>query len=183
MSAEPKTLEIIFKLKALNIDSEVQLMVALERYIKHNQKEDREIVEKVRPALNRIRFLTLSPKLVSQTSLLDPEDVLTVIGCLPPDGDVSKMPSSLSINIKQRQLPVSDMQMVRNLSEVYSSKLCFLCGTNAHTIWDCSRALDQPRRTILKNIFDKYKHVWLMEYNQDDLKTVYDIYKGAKWVQ
>lgn len=182
LTTNPKTLEAIFKLDALNITSEMQLINALERYIKHNQEDDDDIGEKVRPALSHIRFLTLSPTLVSQTTLLDPEDVLKVIGCLPPDGEASKMPTFLSLNNKKRGFSSLDMEMVRQLSEVYSSRLCFHCGTYAHKIWTCTAAMDPARRTALKNIYEKYNHVWLLEYDRDDLKAIYEMYKTSKWV-
>lgn len=185
LNAEPKTLETIFKLDALNIDSEMQLIVALERCIKHNEKGASDIEEKVRPALNCIRFLTLSPTLLSKTSLLDPENVLTVIGCLPPDGDASKMPTTLSISTKQRGKVGLDADKIRALSDLYSAKLCHKCYTvgnsSFHAIWNCS-SVDATLRTTLKNIYEKYKSTFLMNYDPDDLISVYDFYKTLKYV-
>lgn len=158
----------------------MELVYALERYIKHNEPMDKKIAIKVRPALNHIRLLTLSPKLVSQITLLNPEDILTVIGCLPPEGDTSKMPPVLSSICTARAMNGEFKHMVRKLSEVNSTKLCF-CG-GRHGIWNCSSYFDQARRTTLKGIYEKYNHVWLMDYDKTDLKTIYDMYKAAKYI-
>lgn len=97
MSTTPKTIETIFKANYLDIESETTLIYALERYIKHNEEDDLDVKEKVRPALNHIRFLTLTPKEISRTSLLTADEIKLVIETLTDD-ELSKMPSYLSVN-------------------------------------------------------------------------------------
>lgn len=185
LTADPTTIEAIFKLNVLNITSEVQLIQALERYVSHNQQADRDIAKKVRPALSHIRFLTLSAALISQTTLLDPADALAVIGCLSSN---CKMPTFLSTNDQNRSavkvVTSIKLEMMRRLNEVYSSKYCPCC--NASTpVWECKSFfghLGFTNHTTLKNIYEKYGHTWLYDYDAKDLATVYDIYNHLyKW--
>ncbi|XP_063708482.1 BTB/POZ domain-containing protein 2-like [Culicoides brevitarsis] len=178
LDADPKTIEAIFKLDALKITSEKQLVDALERYIKHNVEDDPEIAQKVRPALCQIRFLTLTPVVVAETTLLDSDDALMVIGCLTPEGDVSKMPTWLSMNAKKRTKEAQDMDKIRKLSNVYFAKYCVYCGTS-HASWNCSSGyLDSTRRSTLKEIYEKYKHVFLIDYEKEDVESVFEIFKA-----
>uniref|UniRef100_A0A336MHY4 CSON001964 protein n=1 Tax=Culicoides sonorensis TaxID=179676 RepID=A0A336MHY4_CULSO len=185
MSAQPKTVETIFKSEILNINSEMDLIYALERYIQHNKEVDSGICDKMRPALNCIRFLTLVPKDITRTNLLTSDQVKDIIESIPPDGDLSKMPLMLSVNCNKRgkNIAVDNVKMFRELSEVFWSKSCYACVSKGeaysnHPVWMCSELNDDFRENVTK-IYLKYNHVWLMEYELSDVKTIYDLFKGA----
>lgn len=169
-------------MEALSVASELDLVWALERYIKHNEDEDEEIEQKVRPALNYIRFLTLAPQDIARTTLLSPDEIKNVIESLPPNGELSKMPQSLSVVSTKRAASVSDVDMMKALHEVYSVKFCIRCSNaGTHAVWNCPN-LDANRRLALKNVYDEYQSTFLMEYERDDLKAVYDWYKSNNYV-
>lgn len=180
LEAQPETLKVIYELDTLEIESEVDLIKALERYIEHNQKNDSEIVGKVRPALNNIRFLTMKAKEVVRTSLLTPEEKVDVIHGLEPDVDLSKMPKDFSLNTNNRSYLVPRTKMIRSLSDVYSFTICNFCR-RCHALWNCNfffvvQSRVQSRKTV-STIFNKYEHVSLKEYECADLETIYGIYK------
>lgn len=179
LTAAPHIIEAIYALDKLYISSEVQLINALERYIVHNQTDDSNIVEKVRPALGHIRFLTLFENQIARTTLLNPEDSLALIGCLPSDTEVSDIPSFLSSNrqIRGNLRNVNDFEMMWKLHPLYTDKRCTICSSSYHPPWDCTGSFYEVR-TKLKDIYQKYKHVNLLDYNSDDLKVVYEIYKA-----
>lgn len=114
LKADPKTIEVIYNLNDLSIRSEAVLINALERYIGHNQQNDSDIAEKVRPAVNHIRFLTLDALRIGQTILLNAEDAVSVIRCFTSDS-ATKMPIFLSSYREKRDNP-SDRE-VREFSE------------------------------------------------------------------
>lgn len=169
----------------------MDLIKALQNFVKHNTNTYPDIMTLVRPAINQIRFLTLTPKQITQTSLLSPDEALQVIASLPPQKNLSKMPAGLS-HSKVKRLGKTNLQMVHVLSEVYTSKMCIRCIRNnamitnqqppvlvEHAIWNCILFNMHTSKSLIGNIFKKYNHVCLMEYDSADLKAVYDIYK--KW--
>lgn len=182
LRAEPKIVEAIYKLNALSITSELQLINALERYIDHNQALIRDIVEQVRPALGHIRFLTIAAPLVAQTTLLKSNDVVAVVGCLSSDAELCKMPTFLSSNNKKRAFPDSAMKMVRKLNSWYFEKYCPACRS-AYAYWTCPSHSTTESAMKLKNIYQKYKHVWLLDYSLDDLKAVYEVFKSLNYIK
>lgn len=161
---------------------------ALERYINYNKEKDPVIGMKVRSALNCIRFLTLTSKDITNTSLLTLEEMRDVIGSLPPDGNLSKMPASLSLNCDKRSgrkvLQDSDMCMIRSLNDIYSAKICIRClnigHSGGHTIWNCTYYGTIPD---LKKTYEKYGHTFLLDYDRADLSSIYNIYKSIGLVK
>lgn len=89
-------------MEKLQIDSEKDLVDALEKYIDNYKYHDPKIYEKVKPALNCIRFLTLPASNIARCDLLTAEEVRAVIICLSPGEDLSKMPLGISLNRKKR---------------------------------------------------------------------------------
>uniref|UniRef100_A0A336L038 CSON001965 protein n=1 Tax=Culicoides sonorensis TaxID=179676 RepID=A0A336L038_CULSO len=183
LEAYPVTIETIYKSDSLTINSELDLIKALERYIDHNKDFDNEIQTKLRPAINQIRFLTLSSKEIAETSLLRPEEIISVIASLPPNQDFKKMPQSLSLLVNKRISKSDGLKMIRVLNPVFSKQICNSCRTCMnHSLWSCSKALDQTRRSTLQQIFEKYNHTLLSDYSRTDLETVYEIYRSAGYV-
>lgn len=186
MWTQPKTIETIFALDSLTIDSELELIYALERYIKHNENDDPDIAQKIRPALNYIRFLTLSPKEIARTTLLTFEEIKQVIESFQPDGQLSKMPPFLSVDTNDRAFSVSYKTMIRDLHDVFTDKLCNLCLSNGktanHAIWGCD-SLNEVGRETLKGIYDEYEHTFLYDYKREHLKNLYDIYQILKIIK
>lgn len=193
VTAKPETVEFIFQLANPAVTSELDLVWALERYINFNKTNDSEIAMKVRPASNSIRFLTLSATDIATTSLLTLEEKLSVIECLPPKKDLTKMPTSLSSSCIKRNKGKFVSQclkkMIDALNGVYKENPCRACeqngfSTKGHSLWECTKSQSCTiiQKTDLKRIYDKYKHIQLISYDEDDLKTVYEIYKLNKFV-
>uniref|UniRef100_A0A336L1T4 CSON002000 protein n=1 Tax=Culicoides sonorensis TaxID=179676 RepID=A0A336L1T4_CULSO len=127
LAADPLTIEVIFKLENPSINTELDFVYAIERYIEHNKDNaDKNVAEKVRPALIHIRFLTLNASDIAKTSLLTPQEIKRVISCLSSERDLSKMPPYLSVNTKRRSSNLKN-EKVRLLFEVYNSKTCYRC--------------------------------------------------------
>lgn len=78
-SAKPNTVWDIFRLENLNIDSEMDLVFALEAYIKHHTTSDPQILSKVRPAIQSIRFMTLEAEDLAKASFLSAEEVRQIL--------------------------------------------------------------------------------------------------------
>ncbi|XP_063710053.1 BTB/POZ domain-containing protein 1-like [Culicoides brevitarsis] len=190
LNAEISTVETLFKQDSLQIESEMDLVKALERYIEHT--EDRTgIIEKLRPAVNSIRFLTLSfeqlAEVVSRYPILSSDEVLNVMSCLLPDKNCSKMPKGLSVSRQIRHNSVDCCQMARLLSNVYSSKFCPHClpieRPANHPIWLCPRFSNFSKKIFVKNTYLKYGHAALMEYSYNDLKKIYQLYVDCGFVK
>lgn len=178
LSASPKTIETIFKLDTLNIDAELDLVRALEIYIKANQEAIPDIAKQVLPALRNIRWLTLPAKDIAHTLLLANHEIVNVIGCLPPEEDRSKMPPSFSVNTRKRNMSTPKMRMARQLHDKFTIH-CFQCQTFNHAIWAC-KSIQLSRRHQLKSVYDKYKHTFMVEYNESDLQAIHDIFNELK---
>lgn len=86
----------IFNLDWMNIESENHLVGVLQRYIKVNQERDPQIEQKVRPAVNAIRFLRLTDWEISSTSLLSDTEIAAVLASLKARGEVKNLPNGLS---------------------------------------------------------------------------------------
>lgn len=97
LKASPSTIKTIFELEPLEINSETDLVTALEDNIDQLKTDDPQIAEKYRPAINSIRFLTLTLEEIEKTSLLTDAEKLSVI-----ERDLSTMPPSLSVNQNKR---------------------------------------------------------------------------------
>lgn len=179
LSASPKTIDTIFKLDKLNIDSELELVRALEIYIKVNQETKPGIALKVRPALSSIRWLTLTAKDIAHTTLLSNNDIVNVIGSLPPEEDKSKMPPWLSLDTRRRNMTTPKKRMARLLHDKFTVN-CFKCSTFNHSIWVCKKVFPPSRKQQLKKIYEKYGHTFLMEYNETDLNFIYTIFNEFK---
>lgn len=102
LRASPETVEAIFKQENTSVDSEMDFVRALERYIEHHKESDPEITKKIRPALNCIRFLTLAPGDLARTKLLTPVEMRDVIICQTSKDDLFEMPLGFSLNKNQR---------------------------------------------------------------------------------
>lgn len=183
LSAHPKTVETIFKLDQLNIDSELDLVRALELYIKANFEHDSHIAKKVRPALSNIRFLTLAAKDVAHTVLLSNLEIVNIISCLPPEEDVSKMPPGLSVNTRKRNFTTMRLDMIRLLHDKFTVTCCYRCCSFTHKIWACKYTFNASTKSILKEMYDKYGHTFLLEYTEPDLQVIYTIFKDANLIE
>lgn len=102
LTANPETVEAIFKLDKPAVHSELDFVRALESFIKKRKENDSNIAKKVRSSLNCIRFLTLTPMEIAKTTLLTPEEIKAVIICLSSEEDFVKMPDGFSLNKKGR---------------------------------------------------------------------------------
>uniref|UniRef100_A0A336K6M7 CSON013838 protein n=1 Tax=Culicoides sonorensis TaxID=179676 RepID=A0A336K6M7_CULSO len=181
LAAKPKTVEAIFSLEILNIDSELDLVKALEQYVKYHKENTSDIRYKVRGALENIRFLTLTPQEITQTSLLNHHEIISVIGSLPPCSDFSSFPGLFSRNTQKRGLTVNKIEMIRNLHDKFTDT-CFKCGTYKHSIWNCKYTLGIPHRGELKKIFEKYQHTFLFDYDLADLKVIHEMFKKTNFL-
>lgn len=95
------TLEVIFGIDEPNVDSEMDFVEALERYINYH-KDDQLMHQKIRPTLNCIRFLTLTLEEVEKATFLTKEVMRVVIQCLSTGEDLSRMPVGFSLNKNKR---------------------------------------------------------------------------------
>lgn len=75
LAAGPKIVNAIFQQENAAVDSEMDFVRALERYVEHHEESDPQIVEKVRPALKNIRFLALAPADFAKTKLLKSTEI------------------------------------------------------------------------------------------------------------
>lgn len=108
LAANIETVKVIFAQEDVIVESELDFVRALEAYIDHHKDTDPEIVTKIRPALNFIRFLTLSPGDLAQSTLLTPVEVRDVIICQVSDS--GKMPVGFSQNKYSRGI---EMRRIR----------------------------------------------------------------------
>lgn len=86
--AQPSTVDALFALEVADTNSEMDYVHALEAYIDYQIEKDHKIKQKIRPALNLIRFLTLTPKEIAESSLLTAEEVRSLIICLTSVGSL-----------------------------------------------------------------------------------------------
>ncbi|XP_063698615.1 BTB/POZ domain-containing protein 6-B-like [Culicoides brevitarsis] len=160
----PDIVNFIFKLKNKILDSELDLVYALERYIHVNMKFDTQIEEKVQPAINSIDFSALPTDEIVRTSLLTTEAKKDLI-----DGninnDLSKVVPSISIR-----------KMARKVHAVYSENYCALCPIQRnHSPWDCYHNSEWAEKIL--EIYEKYNHTFVMDYKFNDLKGIYELYR------
>ncbi|KAJ2942336.1 hypothetical protein O0L34_g15886 [Tuta absoluta] len=85
-AARIDTLETLFAINNLNIDSEIELVKAAKRWVQANAidgiTEDQEAKVKIRNAIKQIRFLAINPKEFAEydmKSLLSDSDILAIL--------------------------------------------------------------------------------------------------------
>lgn len=147
------TLEAIFNMEKLQTDSEKELVDALEKYIDNYKYHDPKIYEKIRPALNCIRFLTLPASNIARCGLLTAEEVRAIIVCLSEGEDLSKMPVGFSLNRKKRTQHKNTIKIGGNVSMAQRTR----SGQRGYP------------RTVLPNIVNLYRPTAYDPYDDDDL--------------
>lgn len=144
-------------------------------------------MEKVRPAVNCIRFLTLSVTDIVRTSLLTQEEKMSIVETVSSHDDLSKMPTDLSVLREKRETKVFVKESVKNmiccLNDIYTTKYCCYCKLKNwnydHAIWYCRYAETEE----LENIYTKYNHNFLFEYEPADVKKIFEIFKANKYIK
>lgn len=182
LSAAPEIVNFIFGLSKCAISAELEFLWALERYVNFNSDTDPDIDEKVRPALQSIRFLTLSAVDISRTFLLTQTEKNAIIDSLPPKGIAAKMPAPFCKKYKERSL-MKKIDMILALKDLYVLGKCCACAKvrnkkHNHAFWSCPFTKNQK----LVEIFVKYQHTNLIDYDLDDLENVYMIYRKNGYI-
>lgn len=156
-------------------------MRALESYLEHQKEFDLEILTKVLPALNSIRFLTLSPTDIANSTLLTPLEIQNVLHY--QSSELNGTLFGLSQNRHERRASPTDteMKMMRALNKIYSSQICAFCaykkwGDGKHAIWNCGVFQKSSLRRNLEDTFEKYNHTRLLDYTVEDFQTIYNFY-------
>lgn len=103
LEAQPSTVKEIIALNTANVAGEMCYVKALERYIAHHKDKDGNIEQKVRPALQSIRFLTLTPKDIVETSLLTAEEAKRIIICWSSDENMDRMPQGFFSGTQEKR--------------------------------------------------------------------------------
>uniref|UniRef100_A0A336LVL1 CSON001176 protein n=1 Tax=Culicoides sonorensis TaxID=179676 RepID=A0A336LVL1_CULSO len=119
---QPETINKIFKLNELNIESETCLIDVLQCYIKKHQS-DPEIEGKIRPALSAIRFLTVQPWVIKTTTLLNDEERSAFLKLIATDRFsflALKYPDGLSKSYEKRGTSIKKSQSA-NISNIFGS--------------------------------------------------------------
>ncbi|XP_063710051.1 uncharacterized protein LOC134838450 isoform X2 [Culicoides brevitarsis] len=180
LTANPESVNLIFQSEHLSINSEMELVWALQRYIDHNQERDPKIALKVRPALQIIRFLTLRENDIRQTSLLSDDEKKAIIECLKDssldsDSNLAGMPDGFSISRSKR---ISKIHILSKIFKGYSFRCinpCHYTSYSNHSSWNCCN-LSVSVRNKIKEIFEKYEHTNIVLYSNDDLISLYEAY-------
>lgn len=192
VAASPATVEAIFKQNDVDVKSEMDFVQALERYIEHQKESDPDIMKKIRPALNCIRFLALTPIEVATTTLLMPIEIRDVIVSQSPKDDFSKMPVGFSLKKNDRgDLVKIKLKLAKRLSSVHFENPCIFCMTHnrvyktnysftTHSFISCTNMIPCPYVNCFKIVYQKYNHCNFLEYSYEDLQKAYDSLRQSK---
>ncbi|XP_063700002.1 BTB/POZ domain-containing protein 1-like isoform X1 [Culicoides brevitarsis] len=156
----PDFVNTIFRLERNKSISEVDLVYALERYIRVNEKTDINIMEKLQASINAINFRDLSSQEIKRTFLLTPEAKKTFM-----DG----METEISFEV-----------MIRALDDFDLKHICAKCALNdpfGHSFPQRCRHSSAEWRHVHQRMFIKYKNRDLPEFSFEDVKCLYDLYK------
>ncbi|XP_063700704.1 uncharacterized protein LOC134831007 [Culicoides brevitarsis] len=100
--------------KFTSVQTEKEILVALERYVTHNLARDPNIMAKIRPAIQSIAFLTLKIEDVQKTILLTAHEKAGILMNLRANKDF--MPEGFS----KRSVPI---EMVQGVSRMFVDTL------------------------------------------------------------
>lgn len=184
---------------------------ALERYVTHHKKEtDPDIAQKVRPALNCIRFLTLKSGDIAKTSLLTSDEMRNVLIARSSNENtlenMRQMPVGFSVSkvdrgelwrkIQQEKIEAEKRKehesRIASLKNLYKAGYCHACNLSAsrgrpyhydfHNFYNCP-SVSSTRDPELYYIYQKYKHFDLAKYSHEDVQAVYDYVKKHGWIK
>uniref|UniRef100_A0A336K8G9 CSON000409 protein n=1 Tax=Culicoides sonorensis TaxID=179676 RepID=A0A336K8G9_CULSO len=184
-SADPETVIEIFKTDELGIESEKQLVDALQCYIKNKISVDPEIENKVREAVLAIRFLTLEKFDIAHTLLLsDAEKKLFLVYLESKEENKdTNLPNKFSVNRENRcKLKSSkDHYYLKIISNFLTSNYYGACthysllsSLNSYNSCKCSPNM---KSDALKNIYNKYRHSIIKDYAECDLETLFKTFE------
>lgn len=167
-TAKPETVLKIFEQPELYIQSEIDLLLALEMYATiHNALPGHNLGGNhdnfcmlVRPALCLIRFYTLSPhellKCTAAKKLLSPEEFLEILANLiVPQNSLYPYPKDFSSNIVNRAMISSDSRdssgigMICNQSDVREATVMW-------DITDIARRVNQTPNQTLTEVIEEH---------------------------
>ncbi|XP_063705403.1 kelch repeat and BTB domain-containing protein 8-like [Culicoides brevitarsis] len=104
LEASPEIVVDLFqKQESLNVGSDKEFVVALEHYIAHNKALDPDIAAKIRPAIQSISFLTLTPDVIRATTLLTDTEKAEILAKKESKQDSFPMPEGFSKCIVSRE--------------------------------------------------------------------------------
>lgn len=104
LKVKPIVLNRLFRYPMLNIQSEKELIVALEKYFLTNFKKDEKNfnINLIDPAIGAIRYLTLEAKDIDATILLTDEEKKLLKGALNDPSNMKDVPRYLTTNNYRR---------------------------------------------------------------------------------
>lgn len=161
------------------------MLLALQRYMKSNGYTEKSLENELKVALKGIRFLTLCPEMIANSTLLTGDEVRVIISCLSEDSDISKMPTKFSVERKDRTKSRRP-KFLRELNSLYADNFCSYCTRYNHTpvnhsVVHCTKWTN-PMKAKLVKVHSKYSHCELYEYGADDIHFVYGVYTMFGWI-
>lgn len=122
LHANPKTIEIIYKQDIMNIENELNLLKAMEKYVMTHENAGRsDILSELKHAIGSIRFQILEEQQILDTFLLSDVEKQIFIGILKEETTTNALPLHFTQKIHTRY----DAQFVK-----YSSLDIFKLMTN-----------------------------------------------------
>uniref|UniRef100_A0A336MFM2 CSON000723 protein n=1 Tax=Culicoides sonorensis TaxID=179676 RepID=A0A336MFM2_CULSO len=183
--AAPDTVVQIYQLEKLKIGSENHLVNALQSYIKHKMENDPEIEKKVRDAVYAIRFLTLDKFDITHTTLLSHEErkaFLAEIGsskkaCFIGEFSLNRENRCLLRSPKQQKTSKC-LNIIKKMLISNGYGKCEACFLSYYDDDFCTCqsfvASVTAKSQFLINLYSKYKHARIDEYDENDLAELLD---------
>ncbi|XP_063705721.1 BTB/POZ domain-containing protein 9-like [Culicoides brevitarsis] len=182
LTSKPATVNFLYGFPCGAINSEMDFVWALERYVAFNKKNDEKIAEKIRPALQQIHFLTTSANDISHTALLSQEEKKMLIGSLSSKTTPSIKPFNSS---RKNRCMKKRIDMIWPLKDLFVPNTCAYCKRKKvaenHSIWNCSQMGDESRR-LLSRVYVQYQHTNLIDYDLFDLMKIYNFFCEQKFI-
>lgn len=169
LTCKPKTVNEIFSLRSLNIDSEMRLVEAYSKYL-----DARNIEDELEPALKAIRFLTIAPNELVRVSFLTKDEMVKIIRIVGHDETEDEMPRGFSVN---RLTRFTKKALTKRELVLYTRKFIEPVKFNKSAFGNfISINDDEDPFTV---IYKKYNHMNFYSYSLDDMQTLRKISQGV----
>lgn len=172
-TASTEVVKLIFSLDPLNIESDTDLIVALEKYLQVHPEARPELDD----AIQHIRFLTMGDDEIMECQFLDTkikERLVTLNNNLDyPSNNMPNFSKNRNRRSEYKILSALPSNIVLRLYELFNDRHCFFCKV-AHSCFSCSKVLAVYKPfTYLSKIFqNNYSHTCLERYTNDHIKAI-----------
>lgn len=172
-SASIEVINLIFTLDPLNIESDTDLITALQTYLEANPEARPQLDD----AIHNIRFLSLEDDEIKECQFLETKikDRLVILKKVPnlPMNNLPTFTKNRNPRADYKIMSTLPNNVVLKLYELFNDRYCFLCKAT-HSSFSCNKVLAtyEGYKNLGKIYKDNFSHTCLERYTNDHIMAI-----------